>query len=334
MRPTFKGNSYSLTPIAETGERFSDFAPYVSAIDNRGVVAFQAALTDGGSGVYTSEGGRVTTVADSATGPFAGVSSHPAINSGGSCCFYATLGPEGQGVFVVHDGETTAASGSAGPLGTTMNEAGAIAFRAPTDAGHNGVFLYDGDAVTTIADTTGRFTGFHGLPVVAGDGTVIFRADVEGGEEGIYFGDGETATVVVATGGTFGSLGPVPSANDAGTVAFCATLRAGGAGVFTAMRGEIITVIDTSGAFESFRGALLDGSGRCVFYGTPRGGGLGLFAGPDPETDCLLAVGSPLLGSTVAGFALNPVSINDAGQLAVRVALLDGRQLMIRADPG
>jgi hypothetical protein len=42
-----------------------------------------------------------------------------------------------------------------------------------------------------------------------------------------------------------------------------------------------------------------------------------------------------LFGSTVAGLALNPVSINDAGQLAIRVMLDSGRQLILRANsPG
>ena len=200
--------------------------------------------------------------------------------------------------------------------------------------GADGVFLFDSGIVATIADTTGRFTRFHGLPVVAGDGTVVFRADVEGGGEGIYRGDGETVTAIAETGPEFAGFGFFPFTNDAGTVAFCATLQAGGAGVFTVADGELTAVAGPSGPFESFRGSLLDGAGRLVFYATPRGGELGLFAGPDPEADCLLAVGSPLFGSIVAGFALNPVSINDAGQLAVRVALLDERQLVLRADPG
>jgi len=44
-------------------------------------------------------------------------------------------------------------------------------------------------------------------------------------------------------------------------------------------------------------------------------------------------VGGTLCDSTVAGFALNPVSINSAGQLAIRVMLEGGRQLILRADP-
>jgi len=70
-----------------------------------------------------------------------------------------------------------------------------------------------------------------------------------------------------------------------------------------------------------------------VHIATPRGGSLGLFAGPDPEADRILALGDPLLGSTVAELASNPVSVNAAGQVAVRARLTDGRQLILRADP-
>src|SRR5690606_11011916 len=73
--------------------------------------------------------------------------------------------------------------------------------------------------------------------------------------------------------------------------------------------------------------------GRVIFYATPRGGRLGIYAGPEPAADRVLAVGEPLLGSAVTGFALNPVSINGAGQLAVRVQPADGPQAVLRADP-
>jgi hypothetical protein len=44
-------------------------------------------------------------------------------------------------------------------------------------------------------------------------------------------------------------------------------------------------------------------------------------------------LGDDLFGSPVAGFALNPVSVNAVGQLAIRVKLADARQFILRADP-
>ncbi len=94
-----------------------------------------------------------------------------------------------------------------------------------------------------------------------------------------------------------------------------------------------MTAVDTSSPFASFRGVLLNKKGTIVFYATPRGGELGVFTGPDPQSDRLIAIGAPLFGSTVVDFALNPVSINDAGQIAIRVKLADERQFVLRADP-
>ncbi|MCC6677322.1 MAG: hypothetical protein IT436_09270 [Phycisphaerales bacterium] len=58
-----------------------------------------------------------------------------------------------------------------------------------------------------------------------------------------------------------------------------------------------------------------------------------MYTGPDPARDLLLEIGGPLLGSTITEFALNPVSINSAGRLAIRLRLADGRQAIVRADP-
>ena len=58
-----------------------------------------------------------------------------------------------------------------------------------------------------------------------------------------------------------------------------------------------------------------------------------MFSGPDPVNDCLLGLGAALLGSAIVDFALNPVSINDRGQVAIRVKLANELQLILRADP-
>jgi hypothetical protein len=70
-----------------------------------------------------------------------------------------------------------------------------------------------------------------------------------------------------------------------------------------------------------------------VRIATRRGGTLGLYGGADPDADRILAVADHAFGSTVVEFAANQVSINDGGQVAVRVSLADGRQLILRADP-
>ncbi|MEP0847616.1 MAG: hypothetical protein HRF50_12470 [Phycisphaerae bacterium] len=333
MHPKLQPCTYTLLPIADTSRRFSDFQPYVASVNDHGAVAFQAALRDGGSGVFVGSGGWVETIIDTAGGPLREIESHPDINNDAACCFYAGLKPGDRGVFVVRAGRLIRVADAAGPLGPTMNGAGRVGYRLGPDSGEGGVFAGDGETTTTIAESGGRFSTFYGLPVINASGAVAFRADLTGGGQGVYVSDGRRVRAIAETGEQFTRLGYFPIHGDDGTVAFAASLRTGGSGVFVAADGDIAAVLDSTGPFESFRGVLLNNAGRIVFYATPREGTLGVFSGPDPRADCVIAFGAPLLGSTVADFALNPVSINDAGQLAIRVRLDDGRQYILRADP-
>jgi hypothetical protein len=326
-----------LTVIATTGERFSGFAPYVASVNDAGTVAFQAALRGGGTGVFTGTGGAVDEAALPAL--LAGVTSHPDLNNAGALSFYGDLRDDGQGVFLLRDGrlQTVASTrgpfASIGPLGPTMNEAGTVAFRADRSAGASAIFTGDGASVATVADTEGPWRRFHGLPVITSNETVVFRADRKDGIQGIYAARAGSIRTVVETGDLFETIALFPSANDHGTVAFAAMLRTGGAGLFTADEGRITPMGNADSPFEAYRGALINAAGAVVFSATPPGGSLGLFAGADPDADRILAVGSSVLGSAVAEFASNPVSVNAAGHVAIRASLTDGRQLILRADP-
>jgi hypothetical protein len=158
--------STSLTVIASSGERFSDFAPYVASVNDAGTVAFQAALQGAGTGVFTGSGEQVA----EAVGPalLAGVTSHPDLNDAGEMSFYGELPGGLEAVFVVRDElEAIADTGgqftSIGPLGPTMNEAGTVAFRADVE-GVSGIFTADGARVATVADTGGPWPGSTAFP--------------------------------------------------------------------------------------------------------------------------------------------------------------------------
>ncbi len=282
--------------------------------------------------MYVGSGGPLSTIVETDAGPLANVCSHPDLNWDGSACFYATLRSGARALILVRGGQVLTIAENAGPLGPTMNDSGIVAFRAESEV-RAGIFTGDEGGIHAIAETGDDFSAFHGLPVINGGGAVVFWADRTTGGQGIYVGDGGPLARVVETDEVFGGLGQFPIMNDAGTVAFCATLHDGRSGMFMASAGEIVAVLDSSGSFESFRGVLLDEAGRLVFYATPRGGELGVFTGPDPATDCLIQLGAPLLGSTLVDFALNPVSVNNAGQVAIRVKLATGLQLVLRADP-
>ena len=86
-----QSRSFTLTPIADTNDRFSDFSPYVVSINNDGIVAFQTALRTGGTGVFAGKDGQITMVADTTSGLFSHFYSHPDINRHASLSFYADL---------------------------------------------------------------------------------------------------------------------------------------------------------------------------------------------------------------------------------------------------
>jgi hypothetical protein len=327
---------FSMTVIASTADQFSDFTPYVASVNDAGTVAFQAALQGGGTGLFTGSGGSVARVA----GPdlVAAVTSHPDLNGSGVFCFYGKHVDGAAAIFLVSDGQlrSIANAGGAfagiGPLGPTMNEAGMVAFRADRTSRVSGIYVGDGAGVAGVAETGDRWSRFHGLPVISESGTVVFRADRKDGVQGIYAAAQGSIRTIAETGDVFESLAHFPSVNDHATVAFAATLRSGGAGVFSAGAGGITQAGDTDGPYEGYRGALIADDGRIVRIATPLRGRLGLFGGPDPEADRILALGDALLGSTVTDFAANPVSVSGAGHVAIRATLTDGRQLILRAE--
>jgi hypothetical protein len=313
--------------IAETGPRFSGFAPFVPSIDAHGRVAFQASLARSGgrSGIFREADGEIVELAstDDRVQQFV---SHPDVAADGSWCAYAVLA-SGAAALVLGapDRVTTIAEGArVGPLGPTMNERGAIAFRGRTPSGDASIAKTDGSSVVHVADSR-RFAAFHGLPLIDEHARVVFRADLHDGTQGIYADDGST---LVDTTDELATIGAFPCMNAHGVVAFTGTRKDGAAGVFTVGKGRLVAVVQ--GGFESFRGALLDDDGEVVFFATRasrEGGSLGVYA---EDGSALLAIGDAAAGSRVVDFALNPVSINRRGELACRVALASGREAIVR----
>lgn len=337
MRRFPEHHGHAITVVAECGKRFSDFAPYVASINDAGVVAFQAALTDGGSGVYCGAGGPLNAVCEStsAGSPITEVISHPDINDDDACCFYA-LGRDGaHGVYLKRGSVLARVAEQSGPLGPTVNSSAIVGCRVEPTDDEEWILACTESSKTVVARTGPSIRAFHGLPVVNRNGMVALRAELPDERGAILVGDGRgPLRTVASTGDRFTALGFFPIHNDAGEVAFAAMQRDGTSGIFVAQPGdEIETVIDSAdGRFESFRGVLIDNAGRVVFYATPRGGAIGVYVGPDERRDRLLSLGGELLGSTVIDFAQNPVSINDRRQIAVRVKLADGRHYIVRID--
>lgn len=287
--------------VAETGDYFADFAPYVPAIDSAGQVCFQAALRDGGQGVFLGASPLVLT----AEGVYREIISHPDRDDSGRVCFYG-LTDEGP---VLGLGSSFIPGVAVGPLGPTMNASGVVGVR-----GESGIYIYSGTEFILVAQIGDRFLGFQGLPVVNDLGTVCFRADLGSGRSGIYVWDGGEIRTVVETEG---ELGRFPCLDDRGRVGFVRP-----EGVFVWEDGVCERVYSSD---ISLRGMLLYDSGF-IYFGTPMNAALGIYRGDTR----LLGLGDLMLGSAVVDLALNPVSINSAGDFAVRVKLQDGRQMILR----
>jgi len=330
-----------LTPIATTDGRLLDFAPYVAAVDDEGRVAFQATLADGHTGVFAGDGGRVADIAvsTSATCPARVFASHPDLDGSGRLSVYATLKDGAEAVLRLHpDGriETLGAPDGLpgiGPLGPTMNERGEVALRATSPAGRACVGVWRGEHFRALAEAGDTFHGFEGLPVVNDAGEVALRADLADGRQGVFLHRDGRLETVATTGDAFAEIGRFPALDGRGGVTFVARRGAGGWGIFASNPDGLGCLLDAGTGFESLRGVLVNDAGIAAFYGTPVGGRLGIYTGPDAARHRLLGLGDVLVDATVVDFALNPVSVNARGQLALRVALDDGRQFILRADP-
>jgi len=323
-----------ITPIAWTDSRLVDFAPYVPAIDDDGSIAFQATRADGSHAILVHRAGRLETVASTGT-RFSRFISHPALDEAGAVCWFAEDQGHKTALLCSSDGAVASVQsegeilGAIGPLGPTASE-GRIAFRADRADGRAAVFLQDRGSLIEIAAAEGEVAGFQGLPVVSA-GDVLFRVDLVNGGSAIDLWHQGKIERVAVTGPRWVDLGRFPIMTPGGSVAFVATCRDGSMGMFSGKPGAIEALPLEASKFESLRGGLItDGSHICV-YATPPGGSLGIYFG---DTDRpVLEIGRPLEGSVVAEFALNPVSINRRGQVAVRVSLDDGRQTIVRIDP-
>ncbi|MBL9121154.1 MAG: hypothetical protein JNL80_14690 [Phycisphaerae bacterium] len=323
---------HALTVVASTDAFLRDFSPYVPSINGDGVVAFQATDAHGHSSVHCAIGQQVTAIAPGAGLAGIAVRSHPDINRSGQTSFYAE-GDGRPGVFLVEKGDLRRIHDGHGPLGPTMNESGSVAFRATGPSGGEAIFVSTSHGVRLIAEAGERFAAFHGLPLMEASGSVAFRADRTDGIHGIYRGDGSSTQAVIECGSSWRSIGPFPSCDDAGRIGFCAERCDGTVVACIEEAGEITEVVSSANGFESLRTVLLGADGPVAVVGTPIGGTLGIFTGPNLNAGGLLSRGAGLLGASVVEFALNPVSVNGRGQLAIRVRFADGRQCILRADP-
>lgn len=137
-----------------------------------------------------------------------------------------------------------------------------------------------------------------------------------------------------------------PVLNNAGLTAFERSFAEGDLFVTEIVTGTVggpvRTVVDTRGPFGEFgfRPPALDNAGDLTFLGTLDDfTTTGVFVGPDPAADRVIAVGDTLDGQTITNLRLCEEGLNDYGQLAFVAdfqdpTTLEQRTAVYRATPG
>ena len=365
-----ESGAYIFTNVADTNmsgpdvpffDGFSDFP----VINNSGTVAFRATADGSAFRLFSAPAGgggpyiRVASDDYSLELPF-----DPLIDDSGTVAFYAwekvsfsptdysilTAPADGNGSFkrIV----STATGDFSSIDGPALSNSGAIAFVAAPASG--GKVLYTigaaGGAFTPVADTTGIFSGFGGISINS-SGTVAFRGILKAGGSGIFAArtNGSSPAVTVAgSGNGFSQFRGQISINDLGKVVFHATTNVGTTGIFSAPAaggGPVTTIADSTGPFSDFIrnssgiygdhvAMALNNRGAVVFFAKLKAGGFGLFTGPDPAANKIIASGDILFDSSVTDLAFFAGSLNDKDQLAFYYRLADGREGIAVATPG
>jgi hypothetical protein len=219
-------------------------------------------------------------------------------------------------------------------LRPSLGNDGAVAFMAASADSYDHVIRVNDGVLVAIAgpgtptqSDVGTLTGAI-EPAINNAGVVTFLGQ---GllSYGLFTGTGGPPALISNDGPSAGN-----GISDAGRVAFIAA----GYAVKTS-DGVSETTVATVGAYQSLlAGAVAaSGSGRVAFTAYLPSGEMGVFTGPDPNTDVVLKTGQVITGfGVVTSMFITREAINDSGQVAMTVHFLDAgvpKVAIIRADP-
>jgi hypothetical protein len=329
---------YTFTKIADL-EAFATFDAAPS-VNNSGTVAFSGHVQGVGPGIFSGNGGPITTIADT-SGKFGGFFFEPAINDNGTVAFHATLDTGVEGIFTGTGGPSTSIADTTGPFffvgRPSINNAGTVAFRDSLNTGVNGIFTGSGGATESLYDnSTSGESVFFNPPALNNNGTVAFIKQPAGSDETWYLlaGNGGPTTTIADTAGRFNGFANPISIDDRGTVAFNAGVKGGFSGIFTGSGGPVSTLVDSSpsGPFTFVGAPSINEHGTVAFRADLDTRQSGIYIGPDPIADKVIEIDDPLFDSRVM-FIAESALLNEAGQIAFAYELWDQRFGIARADP-
>jgi Bacterial Ig domain len=345
--------SYTYTVIADLLNCSSVYAP---AINNEGELAFGGFCGSpigppaGAFVVLRGDGGGLTTIFETTTThvPLIDVIS---INDSGVVAFGVNGGcASGGGTGIrTGDGALTATvydictdEWFTSVLRPSISNTGAVAFVASSGNSYDHVLRAKNGALITIAgpDTSTIYGPLIGAydPSINNNDVVAFvgvRADTGAGV--LFTGAGGALTTISLDAPSIWN-----GIDDSGRVAFVA----GSLAVQTGDGGPVTTIATRTyegGTYDSFSQAAISDAGKVAFLAGLPLGMVGVFTGPNPETDVVLKTGAdPVFISglglvTVTSIGMMREAINDSGQVAMTVGYNDSEGVakfaIVRADP-
>lgn len=318
-----KINNNNFHIVSYSNQYFDSFYPYVASISNNSVISFQASLKENKSGIFISEKNNINCLVQSDK-CFNNFFSHPDINENKLVTFYAEKNDKTQGVFCFENYDIYTvfeikfdSNNYIGPLGPTINEKGIVAFRATVD-NIASIFIGEKNKSELIASTKNIFNNFHGIPVINDFNQVIFRTTLKNGLDAIYLYQDSKLTCIVDTSNDFISIGYFPSINNLGQIIFSGELKNGEKSIFL-YQDKTIKKIISDEIFESFRGGIINNKGDIIFYATIIGKKLGIFVYKNDEVKEIATFEEKMLDFKVVDLALNAVSLNDKGEVVLRI---------------
>ena len=338
---------YTFTKLADSAEvGFDPFSFGCATTNARGDVAFRAGrpAPDGFNtipGIYriNADGSLTTIVEDDRR--FVQIGFNPSMNDLGQVSFAARVDgrrkPDTESILRGSGRKLTTIASTAGQFNffgfdTSISNTGEVAFKAELDEEFGfdeGLFSGSGRGITThYLTSTSPFDGSDSRPSINDLGVIGFDESVDF-DSGIFAGrEGAFTTIAGPDPDVFVQK---PVLNDSGTAAFYRSFSDQTTGEFveevvTGSGGPLTTIADTRGAFGSFgfRPPSLNDDGDVAFHATLDDFVTsGIFVGPDPTADRVIATGDTLDGATVQGLTFCEEGLGDSGHLAFIAQLED-----------
>jgi hypothetical protein len=331
---------YEFTKVADSAEdAFDPFSFGCATINERGDIAFRAGRVapDGFNtipGIYRANAdGTLTTIAEDAK-RFVTIGFNPSMNDAGQVSFAARLDrgkkPDVESILRGEGGKLTTIATTADEFNffgfdTSISNSGEVAFRAELDEElgfDEGLFSGSGRDITThYLTSTSDFDGSDARPSINNLGEIGFAESIDF-DRGIFAGREGTFRTIAPPDPDAGVGEPV--LNDSGTAAFVRSFFDEATQQFveeivTGDGGPLTVVADTRGGFSffGFRPPSLNGRGEVAFHATLDGTSTsGIFVGPDPVADRVVATGDTLDGDVVQNLTFCEEGLNGSGQLA------------------